>query len=459
MKPFDIRWRNFRVFRDTSWIRIKPLTIIIGANGSGKTSLIAPVLMMRQTLDSTDKAIALRTNGDLFSAGTFENLIHAHDATQLLNLSFRRADNASSTNTKHPPPSEFSFSFCRNPDDESSPLLKQFEVFDGSGKRILRRRRRESGKYTLESRSISRGQSPVGDAILDARPDHFLFPMESVLNAQFRAEREKKVKPEKKTADGVEISLEKFEIEIKGEEALYCGICSFTSSTVERSLRRVVFVGPLREHPRRLYEVLGETPRYVGVRGEFTAEMLYRMRRNTKMKQVDKWLQQFHFGKSLRCDEAAPGAFTVFIRRAQNAPRISLADTGFGLSQVLPLIVQTVFGRKDNIMLSEQPEIHLNPRQQALLADLFVSAVNDGKGVVVETHSEHLILRIRRYIAEKKLKSSDVALYFADKVGDSATITEIPIAENGHIAPDKWPERFFEDALHESMALALQQTR
>jgi predicted ATPase len=460
MKPFDIRWHNFRAFKDTSWVRIKPLTIIIGANGSGKTSLIAPALMMRQTLDSNDDTIALRTNGELFSAGTFSNLIHDHNAKLPLTLSFRRADINASSDGPNSGPTEFHFSFSPNCEDESSPLLNEYSVFDAKGHLFLRRRRQKNGSYSVEGPGIRQGKSPASYAIKNARPEHFLFPVEPILSAHFRAGSDKsnqtKKNAKKKTEEGFS---KRYEIDIKGGDAMYMAICAVASRIVEESLRRLVFVGPLREHPRRLYEVIGETNSYVGVRGEYTAEMLYRMRKDPKMSEIDKWLQEFNFGKTMRCVEVTPGAFTVFIRRTTKAPRISLADTGFGLSQVLPLIVQTVFGKTDNIIMTEQPEIHLNPRQQASLADLFVSAVNAGKGVVVETHSEHLILRIRRYIAEKKLKASDVALYFTDKRLDTATVNEIPIAKNGHIAPDKWPERFFEDALHESMALAMHQVR
>ena len=135
----------------------------------------------------------------------------------------------------------------------------------------------------------------------------------------------------------------------------------------------------------------------------------------------------------------------------------SIANAGFGASQVLPLIVQALVSSKGSITVAEQPEIHLNPKLQCVLADLFVYMANSEQKAIIETHSEHLLLRLRRLIAEGKIKSEKVALYFIDKENGSSTIREINIENDGHIKTNEWPKGFFEDSMYESMALATKQ--
>jgi predicted ATPase len=135
------------------------------------------------------------------------------------------------------------------------------------------------------------------------------------------------------------------------------------------------------------------------------------------------------------------------------------ADTGFGVSQVLPLIVQGLYGDEDTMLIAEQPEIHLNPKLQALLADLFCDFASRKVNVLVETHSEHLLLRLRRLIAEGSIKSNQVALYYVERDKDKSLIREIPIKDNGHVEIKEWPRGFFQDSLRESIGLASAQSK
>ena len=121
--------------------------------------------------------------------------------------------------------------------------------------------------------------------------------------------------------------------------------------------------------------------------------------------------------------------------------------------------MQGLYGPEGSLILAEQPEIHLNPRLQSGLADLFSSFVQQGRRVLVETHSEHLLLRLRRLVAEGQLKSSDLALYYIERSGNTSTVRNVPVQSNGHIQSEDWPVGFFEDSLREAFDLAAAQTR
>ena len=114
---------------------------------------------------------------------------------------------------------------------------------------------------------------------------------------------------------------------------------------------------------------------------------------------------------------------------------------------------------KESLTIAEQPEIHLNPKLQCVLADLFAFMAKKDQRVIVESHSEHLLLRLRYLVANKTLTSDDIAIYFIEKESGVSTIKEIKIETDGHINPVEWPKGFFEDTLRESLALATEQIK
>ena len=147
----------------------------------------------------------------------------------------------------------------------------------------------------------------------------------------------------------------------------------------------------------------------------------------------------------------------VLVGRRSKIP-VTLPDVGFGINQILPVIVEGVdffTGRESRTLCVEQPEIHLHPKLQANLADLMIANIEgDGeKQWIIETHSELLILRIQRRVREGKLDPSAVSVLYVDPdaTGRSgSTITALRLDENGDFI-DEWPDGFFEEGFGELM--------
>lgn len=127
-------------------------------------------------------------------------------------------------------------------------------------------------------------------------------------------------------------------------------------------------------------------------------------------------------------------------------------DVGIGISQVLPVLVMA-YASRGKLLAMEQPEIHLHPGLQAELADVFVeSATGERQNTfILETHSEHLILRLMRRIREGKLKPEDVGVVFVDPTSQGSRFVELQIDEEGDFI-DEWPGGFFEESFHERFA-------
>lgn len=231
------------------------------------------------------------------------------------------------------------------------------------------------------------------------------------------------------------------------------------------------YLGPLRDEPRALYPLAPTAdPTDVGLRGENTAAVLElnknRPVTNLRPEQLDSvgassapskpplkeavrmWLE--HIGVGHRIDTKDMGRLghemKVQVTADDDTGFHDLTHVGVGVSQVLPILVSSLLAEPDSVLLFEQPELHLHPRVQSLLADFFLAMATLGKQCIIETHSEHLInrLRLRSALAEGGSVTNLLQIYFAKRSEGVSVFTPVKVNEYGAIA--NWPEGFFDQA-------------
>ena len=151
--------------------------------------------------------------------------------------------------------------------------------------------------------------------------------------------------------------------------------------------------------------------------------------------------------------------YEVKLRTKGSKDWVDLPDVGFGISQVLPVLVQWFYAPPGSIILMEQPEIHLHPSAQSALADVMIDVINsreDGKNrniqLIIETHSEHFLRRLQRRIAENAVPKEKVSAYFANITKTPAQLELLQIDIFGNI--QNWPENFFGDEMGDITAQA-----
>ena len=144
--------------------------------------------------------------------------------------------------------------------------------------------------------------------------------------------------------------------------------------------------------------------------------------------------------------------YRVRVKVTAFSSEVSIPDVGFGVSQVLPVIVQSFYAPADSSVIIEQPELHLHPAVQQNLADLFIGAAKSRETgrdrnvqFIIESHSEHFLRRLQRRVAEGIISNEDVAVYFCDGGGAGSRITPLQVDLYGNIL--NWPEGFFGDQI------------
>lgn len=233
-------------------------------------------------------------------------------------------------------------------------------------------------------------------------------------------------------------------------------------SPLPQFLESLVYLGPLRSQPERHYEFSGDTTDYVGQSGEYLPSLL--CKRPKLVRQINKDLERLEMKYQLKVsklqyeDRSPSDVFSLRLVHTDTGIDASLRDVGFGISQVLPIVVQNRVQNRlseKKTLLIEQPEIHLHPAHQAELGDLFIrSAKEQGNTLLLETHSENLILRILRRIRETNdkelpedlppIRPEDVAVLYVQPGENGAQVIEIPVTEDGDFACP-WPQGFFEE--------------
>lgn len=439
-----LRIKNFKGWQDSGDIRLAPLTLLFGTNSAGKTSIPQLLLMLRQTLESTDRkrVLHLGDKSTLVDLGTYEDIVFQHDLDRT--LQFTIGWNAASPVIVEDPLSDFRlsaselrFSVDLKADRNRQPQVERFSyaLLEENRELVAGMQRRSTGaKYDLVTEGY-REVRQLGRAWPLPPPYHFHgFPDEAVAYYQ-------------NTAFVSDLALR-----------------------LQELMKSVFHVGPVREYPDRTYLWSGEQHQHVGQRGERAVEAILAAkdrRFNSKPRQPTKTLdrlvaerlQNMGLIHAFEVRQIAKGRkeYEVLLQTHPRLPQVKLTDVGFGISQVLPVIVECFSTPPRSIVIFEQPEIHLHPKVQSDLADVFVDAIHareDGQErhvqFIIESHSEHFLRRLQRRIAEEALKPEDAALYFVHTDAAEARIEALDVDSFGNIK--NWPENFFGDEMADLVA-------
>ena len=221
-------------------------------------------------------------------------------------------------------------------------------------------------------------------------------------------------------------------------------------------MAKIHYLGPLREYPKREYQWSGASPMTVGYRGENTVNAILAatFRNETRtipssddaksfQEVIAYWLKELNLIYEFYIKEIAEGTnlFRAIVKRDKESPEVFLTDVGFGVSQVLPALVLLYYVPEGSTVLMEQPEIHLHPSVQSGLADVILQVANHRNiQVIIESHSEHLLRRFQRRIAEEQYPAKELKLYFCDSVQGVSKLSDLDIDLFGEIR--NWPENF-----------------
>ena len=396
----ELRAQNFKSWQGTGTLQFAPLTGLFGANSSGKTSILQVLLMLKQTVEQPadwNEPLYFGDETSLVNLGNFNAVIHKHKLDLSLDISVSwKASTVVDINkymmTFHShvemlPPSQ-------RHQDRSEEISFSTNIFRGAVNNFYYK----TNLYKLDV------QQPN------------LFRCYGLRRGQTQT---------------VEIS-------------------SIFEEAFENLFSQILYLGPLREYPRRRYPWKGDHPKGIGQYGEKTTSALLsgRIRRLPVDEQIPKWLQKLELIDSYDVQPVfdTGGDYELLVKQYKDGPEVPLTDVGFGVSQVLPVLILCYYAPEGSILILEQPEAHLHPKVQSELADVLIDVVKNRKvQIILESHSAHLLHRLQRRIAEEQMSADDTALYFCQINDGTSEIEQLDLDEYGNIR--NWPQNFFGDEM------------
>lgn len=408
-----LRLTNFKAWKSTGNVDLKPVTMLLGTNSSGKSTLIQSLLLLKQTIQSPDRTVHLNLGGDettdLFNFGGFNEVLTQgiQGARQFsIGFDFQRGG-SHRVNSGH-------FDCTYGQTATGSVAIQALDL--QTDERKFRAIRRDRGAYSI--------------LVDDEAQPRFKGPSYA---------------PERSIAFSAAAIAD---LDLDGP------LVEDLSLAIRRELEEISYLGPLRRQPERDYPWNKSTPGEIGVDGRsaidalLASALLKGREHNRIVKAVSLWLSRMQMADSLEVrQQGRSSRYELVVHRAGIAS--NLRDVGIGVSQVLPVLVVAYFAPPGSTIILEEPEIHLHPLAQSILAELFATVSRQRQvQFIVETHSEHLFRRMQTLMARQDVQRRDIAMYFVEREASATTLRTLELDEYGRVR--NWPEGFFGNALGET---------
>lgn len=390
-----IYFKNYKSFKDRQELELKPITILIGKNSSGKSAVAKLPTLIEGSLSGNFEDPLLTTNNEVELGAEFRDLVHGRDIGSL----------------------EFTLECLEN--------KLTVEVTSGFKESDLPRIRKWVLNDEFDFKYDDLNKSYYND--IDEGDFNCAF---SGFNLELLFDKSKDGSSE----DVIDLSDK--------------GITLKTN-----------YIGPFRETPNRTYSSIGNSKtQKVGNKGENAYQILisdYLYNDSKLLNKVSEWYRNNFDGWSIEINTQSKPDYKVELSRAKPQFNVNIRDVGQGMSQALPLVVSAFLNQKEEVLtIIEQPELHLHPAAHGDLAELFAESTKNSKSkFLIETHSPNLILRLRRLIAEKKFNNEDLKIYTVnyDPNNNTSKLDEVIVTSEGDV--ENWPENIFNESLDEIIGI------
>lgn len=434
----SLRLRNFKAFSDTSSIEIAPLTVLTGPNSSGKSAVIRALMALRQTVESRDQSAAFVPTGNYVDLGPFQEFVFMHDIKSSVLIDVECKIAASPTPFLGMP-------ITFGQEERQIRLSIELAYLRSTDRIYLVESKIESDLDAVQVHKMTKRGNAIGKTYKThvTAYEQLSVDIPDTQSAKFSS-----------TPPFDITSPRSLTTERSRDMFLGTQVAKEIEDSVVREFSALWYVGPLRARPQRMYISTGEAPLEVGSAGELGPAVLWsasEIRQLNLEERLSDWCARMGIALEIELVTVIGSFFEVTVVDPYTKVHISLPDVGFGTSQILPILIQGLVASPGTTLLLEQPEIHLHPKVQAVLADFLIEVSRRRVAVIVETHSEHFITRLQRRIAEETLQPDSIALYYLTPSNEGSRFDRVHMDTYGQIKSA--PDGFFEEGFEETFAL------
>lgn len=449
----SISVRNFKSVIDSGTFELRPLTVLAGVNSSGKSSLLQAMLLLKQTLEAGSKD-TLKTIGGPYVV-----------ANEPLDLAYgkKRSNVISITLTIDAEEFEDQSDYTRYVDVMDARLSNielQVDVV-ANGKSIL------NGLTCTINYNGDVAPATIQLRRLQKSGNFYAIKFSSPLMVGY-GDNERL-----KNIDSCTLSFHSFlpifaEWTRKGQADIRPIVVLKTlEADLTCYLKKYCYIGPQREKPDLARSYDSTTFKNVGVDGHNT-RFLYEANKNVKIDGYgdgetlqtlcNTWVcDKMGLARNMDVQRDSNKLYRTIITNNEGLS-VDLCQMGFGLSQILPIVVQGLLLHKGETLIVEDPDVHMHPKVQALLVDFFIDLMKHGRKVVIETHSDHIVTRLRRRIADGTVLKEDVNLSFVENSENGSEYRFIDMESDGSFL-NELPKGFLDSQENDFMAIIAQRAK
>lgn len=404
--PSEFMLTDVRCFAGEQRARLRPITLLVGENSTGKTTFLGCYSVLHRMFDLHRlHAVEPDFNREPFSMGSFRDIVRARRGPQGRIHNFGIGFRMDPDGRGYMEPYSAKFTFT---EDGSQPIIANIG-YESKGSPLLELTPKEKGKWNI----IRHLEFSEIDALT----------LESISNYLYLD------------------TMRAFEDFEKGEIIDLQSALMFSAYFREKftsNLPHLFSVSPLRSKPKRTYDPINET---MSPEGDHVPMLMMRLD-NTDDKRwrlLHKNLSAFGRQSGMFSDirvrrhgKQMSDPFQLQVRAKSGTPA-NIMDVGYGVSQSLPILVD-IHSHRDSLFLLQQPEVHLHPRAQAELATVFAASVREnGNSFMIETHSDHIVDRMRILVRQGKIPAEDVSILYFEPVRNAVQIHNIEVDSDGNL--------------------------
>ncbi|ARU27069.1 AAA family ATPase [Cellvibrio sp. PSBB006] len=445
MKIETLELENFKIFEEAN-IDFKKITLLAGANSAGKTTILNALASIIQHKNSTPFPFNYHNYGENVHLGGFKDIINNGDINKDLKLAIRFKHNDSSAFLSG------KFSYCK----KNCKIIAKEIILEFDSRKI-------ELKKTENLYEIFKTVKKIDSSSLEEKVMKTMLSSISSALAEFDISKKntnssrKKVQDfEKEIEKSFQSSKEWQKISVKKDSDLLSTIDGNVIYTQEianfkKSISNLdnhtTYIGPIRPYPSRHYflQYANEKLDSLGS-NSFQRLIDWANTEQSKFKKVISDLKFLKLADKLSTSTIKEELIELAVNPCDQTQNVNISDAGFGLSQILPILIANVAAKNGSTLLINQPEVHLHPSCQAQLANYF-SKESQSKNFIIETHSEYLINRFRILVQRGDIKEEDISIVYIDRDKSGAKIHNIDILQSGSLrgAPKSFFETYYTD--------------
>lgn len=447
----NIKIENFKCFKEQADIDFGKITLLTGANSSGKSSIIYSIL---GSLQSGEFPFKFSTNGKYVDMGDFQEIVHHHNRKEKINLGFT---------FKNGVIHKIKTTWCEDIENN----LPKLEKLNASSDYFTLNVELKKNKYSVDF-TYDPNKDPQNNTLTKEIYKKFFTSFSEVLVTDDN-NKNVNIKNNKKDINKFiedltapqnikgllldDVPLSDSSLDKKGMFKLK-QIFDVISKIFSDYDNKINFISSFRLRPERTYLEQTKSKLKVDSFGDGYLDqiIIWESKDKKKFNQLIETLNKLNLLEGIKSKRLEGGRYEIAVKIKKNGIDTSLSDVGFGISQFLPIIVADLQLPKSSTLYIAQPEIHLHPSVQSSFGDYLVSQVNEeSKNYVVETHSEYLLNKIRLAIVKNEINEEDVKVLFVDSIDSS--IHKITFNKKGQIV--NAPKNFFKTYMIDVMEIAI----